>query len=209
MKRGRGGLKQKQRGSLAISIAIHLLIVGTYYTGRKFGLWEKLQAPAWMKTTRMLTEMLKKQDRAARRAGLWRATHSCQCMLELLGMQSVRNVMSRSAGVVHGVLLRVGCVSGCPTSVRNWARSIFSCAALVVPATPQRKSDAPSPGRRIWDRLSNPLKAQLEKIEEDSPGDISADVVADLLDEFNNLLNDPAFYDQAAWQETEPGTEAD
>src|SRR5580765_5614087 len=67
-------MRQSQRDltrigwAFAISVSIHLLIAGTYYTGRKFGLWEKLHAPAWMKTTRMLTELLKKQEKAARKS---------------------------------------------------------------------------------------------------------------------------------------------
>ena len=87
-------------------------------------------------------------------------------------------------------------------SVRNWQ-------ALAARIDEERRADGPSPGKQIWDRWSKSLKAQLAKIEEDSPGDMTADVVADLLDELNDLLDDPTFYDRAAWRETEPGAEAD
>lgn len=67
-------LRQSQRDltrigwAFAISVSLHLLIAGTYYAGKKFGVWEKLHAPAWLKTTRMLTELLKKQQNAARQS---------------------------------------------------------------------------------------------------------------------------------------------
>ena len=49
--------------AFAISLAVQLLIAGSYYGGKKFGLWEKLHLPAWMKTPRMLSELLKQQEK--------------------------------------------------------------------------------------------------------------------------------------------------
>src|SRR5437879_5691542 len=65
---GQSSLRQEQAQTsrlawaFVISIALHLLIYGTYYTGKKTGLWQKLHLPAWMHTSKMLTEALKKKQ---------------------------------------------------------------------------------------------------------------------------------------------------
>jgi outer membrane biosynthesis protein TonB len=67
-------MRQSQRDltrigwAFAVSVLIHLLIAGTYQLGKKFAWWENLHVPAWMKTTRMLTEILKKQEQAKRQS---------------------------------------------------------------------------------------------------------------------------------------------
>ena len=50
--------------AFAISLALHLLVFGTYQTGKKFNVWQKLHWPAWMQSAKMLTEVLKKKDAA-------------------------------------------------------------------------------------------------------------------------------------------------
>lgn len=50
--------------AFAISILVHLLLFGTYQTGKKFNLWQKLHWPAWLQSHRMLTQVLKKPDPA-------------------------------------------------------------------------------------------------------------------------------------------------
>jgi ABC-type transport system involved in multi-copper enzyme maturation permease subunit len=115
----------------------------------------------------------------------------------VLILATIALVLTAPVGLKHQKTARLR-----RNSVRDWQ-------ALVTRIDEQRRSDAPSPGRQIWNRWSEPLKARLTRIEEESPGDISGDVAADILDEINNLLDDPTFYDQAAWQETEPGAEAD
>ena len=58
--------EQAQTSRLAwafvFSIVLHLLIWGTYYTGKKTGLWQRLHLPAWMHTSKLLTEALKKKQ---------------------------------------------------------------------------------------------------------------------------------------------------
>jgi outer membrane biosynthesis protein TonB len=48
--------------AFGISIAIHLLCFGTYELGKQLHIWERLDWPKWMKTTKALTEMLKEQQ---------------------------------------------------------------------------------------------------------------------------------------------------
>jgi len=49
--------------AFAVSVALHLLIWGTYETGRKFHVWEKIQVPEWIKTlTRALPKAAKKNQ---------------------------------------------------------------------------------------------------------------------------------------------------
>ena len=50
--------------AFAISLVLHLLVFGTYQTGKKFNLWQQVHWPAWMQSHRMLTEILKKQELA-------------------------------------------------------------------------------------------------------------------------------------------------
>jgi outer membrane biosynthesis protein TonB len=67
-------LRQSQRDlsrigwAFAISVALHLFVAGTYHAGNKLGWWEKLHAPAWMKSTKMLTDLVKKKETAARQS---------------------------------------------------------------------------------------------------------------------------------------------
>jgi outer membrane biosynthesis protein TonB len=54
-----GRLEQSRLAwAFAISLALHLVAFGTHQIGHKLGVWEKLEPPAWMKKSRMLTELL-------------------------------------------------------------------------------------------------------------------------------------------------------
>jgi len=44
-----------------ISIMLHLLTVGSYYTGKRLGVWQSFQWPAWLQPVQKLAEMLKKK----------------------------------------------------------------------------------------------------------------------------------------------------
>jgi hypothetical protein len=46
--------------AFAFSLALHLATVGTYYAGHEFGWWKNLRWPEWLKSPRMLTELLQK-----------------------------------------------------------------------------------------------------------------------------------------------------
>jgi hypothetical protein len=58
-------LEQAESSRLAwaftISLALHLLVLGTYYTGKKFNLWENLHWPGWLQPVQALAEVLKKK----------------------------------------------------------------------------------------------------------------------------------------------------
>jgi hypothetical protein len=54
--------------AFAISLASHLLVFGTYETGKKFHVWQNLHWPAWIQSARMLTEVLKKKETQPRQA---------------------------------------------------------------------------------------------------------------------------------------------
>lgn len=45
-----------------ISIALHLLFAGTYYTGKRLQWWDNLSAPEWMRRPKFLTELFKKPE---------------------------------------------------------------------------------------------------------------------------------------------------
>ena len=45
--------------AFAISLAFHLLIFGTYHTGKKYHLWQHLHWPAWLQPPKFLSELLK------------------------------------------------------------------------------------------------------------------------------------------------------
>jgi hypothetical protein len=47
-----------------VSLALHLLIGGTWYGGNKFGWWQNWHWPAWMQAPPMLTDIFKKKDKA-------------------------------------------------------------------------------------------------------------------------------------------------
>ena len=44
--------------AFAISIALHLFFVGGYYSGKKLGLWDRLEWPAWLKPVQRLVESM-------------------------------------------------------------------------------------------------------------------------------------------------------
>jgi hypothetical protein len=46
--------------AFAVSLALHLVSVGTYYAGNEFGWWKNLHWPEWLKSPRMLTELFQK-----------------------------------------------------------------------------------------------------------------------------------------------------
>jgi hypothetical protein len=50
--------------AFVLSLALHLAVFGTYQTGKKFNVWQRLHWPAWMQSAKMLTEVLKKKDAA-------------------------------------------------------------------------------------------------------------------------------------------------
>jgi hypothetical protein len=47
--------------AFAISLALHLLVFGTYQTGKKYNLWQNLHWPAWLQPPKLLTELIKKK----------------------------------------------------------------------------------------------------------------------------------------------------
>jgi len=46
--------------AFAVSLALHLLVAGTYYAGHEYGWWKNLHWPAWVKSAKMLSELLRK-----------------------------------------------------------------------------------------------------------------------------------------------------
>ncbi len=58
-------LEQAESSRLAwaftISLAFHLMVVGGYYTGKRFNVWENLHWPAWLQPVKTLAEALKKK----------------------------------------------------------------------------------------------------------------------------------------------------
>lgn len=51
-------LNRLARG-FVISVAAHLLIAGTYYTGKRLDWWDQLAVPEWLQRPKMLTEFFK------------------------------------------------------------------------------------------------------------------------------------------------------
>jgi hypothetical protein len=47
--------------AFGLSLALHLLMGGTYEAGRKWGWWENWHWPAWLQSTRMLAQILHKK----------------------------------------------------------------------------------------------------------------------------------------------------
>ena len=84
-------------------------------------------------------------------------------------------------------------------SVRNWP----ALAAKI-----QEQAERPSPGRQIWQRLSDPLKRALTTSIEQSPGELSGELVEQLVDELNGMMGDPALYDATAWEGVKLNAEA-
>ena len=48
--------------AFALSLAFHLLVFGTYQTGKKFNLWQNLHWPAWLHAPKILQEAFKKKE---------------------------------------------------------------------------------------------------------------------------------------------------
>lgn len=46
--------------AFVFSLALHLLVAGIYYAGHEYGWWRDLHWPAWLKSAKMLTELLQK-----------------------------------------------------------------------------------------------------------------------------------------------------
>jgi hypothetical protein len=53
--------------ALVISLALHLVGYGTYETGKKFGVWQRIILPPWMHAPAMLTEILKQKQAEPKR----------------------------------------------------------------------------------------------------------------------------------------------
>ena len=47
--------------AFVISITLHLLIFGGYYTGKRYNIWQNLRLPSWLQPVEKLAEMLKKK----------------------------------------------------------------------------------------------------------------------------------------------------
>jgi hypothetical protein len=48
--------------AFALSLAFHLLIFGTYQTGKKYNIWQTLHLPAWLHAPKVLQEAFKKKE---------------------------------------------------------------------------------------------------------------------------------------------------
>src|SRR5437764_415608 len=48
--------------ALAISLALHALVFGSFELGKKLGWWRNIHWPAWLQSAKMLTEVLKKKE---------------------------------------------------------------------------------------------------------------------------------------------------
>src|ERR1039458_3378725 len=48
--------------AFAISLALHLLVFGTYQTGKKYNLWQSLHWPAWRLPPKIFPELLHKKE---------------------------------------------------------------------------------------------------------------------------------------------------
>jgi len=87
-------------------------------------------------------------------------------------------------------------------TIRNWPN-------LVSKIEDQAKTEGPSPGRQIWSRISAPLKKRISEVAEQTPGELSGEVVELLVDEFNGIIINPGLYDRAAFESTSIGREAE
>lgn len=65
----RGSLRTEQAEvsrlawAFAISLALHLLVVGTYQTGKKYHVWENLHWPAWLHAPKVLADLLQPKQK--------------------------------------------------------------------------------------------------------------------------------------------------
>jgi hypothetical protein len=48
--------------AFVLSLALHLLIFGTYQTGQKYHIWQTLHLPAWLHAPKILQEVFKKKE---------------------------------------------------------------------------------------------------------------------------------------------------
>src|SRR5437868_13565971 len=48
--------------AFVFSLALHLLLFGSFEVGQKFGWWQRMYWPAWFKTSKSLMELLKKKQ---------------------------------------------------------------------------------------------------------------------------------------------------
>src|SRR5262245_47501788 len=48
--------------AFALSVALHIIVAGTYETGKHLRWWERLRMPAWLHSTRMLNELVAKKQ---------------------------------------------------------------------------------------------------------------------------------------------------
>lgn len=48
--------------AFALSLAFHLLVFGTYQTGKKYNLWQSLHLPTWLHAPKILQEAFKKKE---------------------------------------------------------------------------------------------------------------------------------------------------
>src|SRR3954451_14330078 len=46
--------------AFAVSLSLHLAIYGTFEAGRKFGWWDQLHWPAWLRSVRVLASLFNK-----------------------------------------------------------------------------------------------------------------------------------------------------
>jgi hypothetical protein len=63
-----GSLRMRQAESsrlawaFVISLAVHLLVFGGYRAGRQYGVWQSLRWPAWVQSSKLLSEILRKKE---------------------------------------------------------------------------------------------------------------------------------------------------
>ena len=48
--------------AFALSLALHLLVFGTYQTGQKYHIWQNLHLPTWLHVPKVLQEVFKKKE---------------------------------------------------------------------------------------------------------------------------------------------------
>ena len=88
-------------------------------------------------------------------------------------------------------------------------QSFLNLSGLLSKIQTQASADAASPGKLIWDRFGNELKARLENPEGEQAGNFSAEIASGVLESLNSLLSDRAFYDASSWRGIELNEEAE
>jgi len=78
--------------------------------------------------------------------------------------------------------------------------NILNVSALVSKIETQGRAPDPSPGKQVWDRWGEDFKARLANRVGVESGNVSVELVPDLLDALNKLLPDRRFYDPTAWR---------